>query len=65
MDPSIAAADKFHDGYRVGRESLKQRMIDWLRDPNRKPPELAFTAGPERDLAHEIERAIQREKGDA
>lgn len=27
------------------------RLIAWLRDPNRKPPELAFTAGELREAA--------------
>jgi hypothetical protein len=30
------------------------RIIEWLRDPNRKPPELAFTSGPERQIADAV-----------
>jgi hypothetical protein len=33
-------------------ESVNQdRLIAWLTDPNRKPPDLAFTSGPEREIA--------------
>lgn len=30
----------------------------WLDDPNRKPPHLAFTAGPEREVADRITTMI-------
>ncbi len=52
--------------YRLGAERAERAMadalIDWLRDPNRKPAHLQFSASPERELADEIELAIQREK---
>lgn len=45
------------------RDETCRRLIDWLRSTPRKPPELAFAAGPERELADEISKAIEREKG--
>lgn len=35
-------------------------VLDWLRNPNRKPAHLQFTSGTERRFADEIELAIQR-----
>jgi len=33
------------------------RVLEWMRDPNRKPAQLAFTHGPERQAAYWIEIA--------
>jgi hypothetical protein len=44
------------------QRDIADRLIDWLRDPSRKPAHLAFTAGPERELADEIEGAMRRER---
>lgn len=34
------------------------RVLAWFRDPNHKPAHLAFTAGPDRELADELEGII-------
>ena len=34
-----------------------RRVLEWMRDPNRKPAQLAFTHGPERQAAYWIEIA--------
>ena len=40
-----------------------ERLIAWIRDPERKGANTAFTAGPDRDVAREIEFALaQAEK---
>jgi hypothetical protein len=31
------------------------RVLEWMRTPNRKPAQLAFTAGPDRQAAYWIE----------
>lgn len=49
-------------GAQSGVRMLSFRLTQWLRDPARKPAHLHFTAGPERELADEIELAIQRAK---
>lgn len=36
------------------------RVLEWMRDPNRKPAQLAFTHGPERQAAYWIEIAQDR-----
>ena len=36
------------------------RVLEWMRTPNRKPANLAFTDGPERQAAYWIEIAQQR-----
>lgn len=48
-------------GRSLGKDAMLRELRDWLRDPNRKPAHLAFTAGPERELADEIEGAMRRE----
>jgi hypothetical protein len=35
-----------------------ERVITWYLDPNRKPAVLAFTEGPERQMATLIERGL-------
>lgn len=34
------------------------RVTAWMRDPNRKSANLAFTAGPERQIAYYFEMAL-------
>ena len=36
------------------------RVVAWARDPNRKPANTAFTAGPERQAAYWIEWTEQQ-----
>lgn len=38
------------------------RFLDWISNPNRKDAQTAFTAGPMRDLAKEIEFMIWKMK---
>lgn len=33
-------------------------VIDWMKDPKRKPAITAFTEGPERQIAYEFERVL-------
>lgn len=40
---------------RVNEYANAKRLIDWLNDPNRKPANLAFTEGPERQVAYVFE----------
>jgi hypothetical protein len=35
-----------------------ERLIAWMTDPNRKSPELAFTDGPERQVAYFMQMAM-------
>jgi len=35
-----------------------ERLLSWLNDPNRRPANLAFTAGEERQVAYWMEMAI-------
>lgn len=35
-----------------------ERLIAWMTDPNRKSPELAFTEGPERQVAYFMQMAM-------
>lgn len=35
-----------------------ERLLSWLNDPNRKPANLAFTAGEERQVAYWMEMAM-------
>jgi len=35
-----------------------ERVIEWINDPTRKPAILAFTEGPERQIAYAVERII-------
>ena len=37
-----------------------QTLIEWINNPHRKPAALAFTEGPERQIAYHIEGAIRR-----
>jgi hypothetical protein len=38
------------------------RVIAWINEPKRKPAMLAFTEGPERQIAYAIEGLIRRER---
>lgn len=38
-----------------------ERLLSWLNDPNRKPANLAFTAGEERQVAYWMEMAMNDE----
>lgn len=61
-----AAEMVYRHSLRDGRRQASASLIQWLRDPNRKPAHLHFTAGPERELADMIEAAIRaKEEGDA
>lgn len=38
------------------------RVIAWMRDPERKPANIQFTAGSERQIAYAFEDAMRRKK---
>lgn len=42
-----------------------ERLIEWLTSENRKDAALAFTAGPERQIAYWMEMAMQQERKNA
>ena len=37
-------------------------LIEWIRDPNRKEAEYAFTEGPVRQVAYAVEYALKLER---
>ena len=37
-----------------------RRIIEWSNDPNRKPAKIAFTEGPERQIAYLLEMAWEK-----
>jgi hypothetical protein len=70
VDSLLASAERLvmeasRNSFSGGRKVACGMLIDWLRSSPRTPPELAFTAGPERELADEIEMAIQKAKSNA
>lgn len=44
----------------VNNHASADRIIAWLQDDNRKPAMTAFTEGPERQIAYEVERLLWR-----
>lgn len=38
------------------------RLIEWLDNPNRKPANIAFTSGNERQIAYRVERLLEEEQ---
>lgn len=40
-------------------DSRFERLLAWIKDAKRKPPELAFTSGPERQIAEAIRSALE------
>lgn len=39
------------------------RVIEWMQDEKRKPACVAFTAGPERQIAYEFEKWVKNVQG--
>lgn len=39
----------------VNKHADADRIIEWVKDPKRKPANTAFTEGPERQIAYLIE----------
>lgn len=39
-----------------------RRLVDWMKDPKRKPANLAFTAGACRDAARAFEQAEEEKQ---
>lgn len=52
----------FLSEHEAGKREVVESIRDWLRSSPRKPAELAFSAGPERELAAEIETALRKEQ---
>lgn len=61
--PVVANADGYVPSAQP--ECDAARVIEWMRTPNRKPAQTAFTAGPERQAAYWIEIAQQDHFPDA
>lgn len=46
------------------KEFALQRILDWIDDPGRKPADIAFTAGLERQIAYRFEMLLEKVAGD-
>ncbi len=58
MDEEFVRADE----RQRHEEWLCRRLSDWLAENPRRPAHTAFTAGPMRNLAREIEAALRKGK---
>lgn len=47
----------------VNEHANAQRLIDWMNDPHRKPAIIAFTEGPEKQIAYAFENAWRNVEG--
>lgn len=46
----------------VNEHANVRRLIEWIKNPNRRPASCEFTEGPERQLAYWIDQMIYDEK---
>jgi hypothetical protein len=44
----------------VNEHADAERLVEWINDPQRKPAYLAFTEGPERQVAYAVEGLLRR-----
>lgn len=47
----------------VNHHADMDRLIGWLTDPNRPPANVAFTEGPERQIAYQFDRFTRNVEG--
>lgn len=47
---------------RTNNWARAEPLIEWIKNPQRKPAMLAFTSGPARLIAYAVEEALQRER---
>ncbi len=47
----------------VNKHADAERLIEWMQDTKRKPATLAFTEGPERQVAYEFEKWVRNVEG--